>query len=533
MNDISSEQLDDLLRYFFFDLASKHRENRRRNDRLAESGLLDWAKRYLPHHFSVPPSIMHRWLGGQLDRMKTERGLKINVLAPRGAAKSTVATLAFPLRELLEKREPYVWIVSDTMSQARSHLENIKSELLENERLAQRYPDSCGKGPVWRSGAVVLRNGTAIEAYGTGQRLRGRRRKEHRPTLIVCDDLQNDNHILSLSARDKSRDWFHGTLLKAGTRTTNVMNLATALHREAIAMELLDKPGWTSRVFKAIERWPRNRSLWERWEAIYVDKERLESLHDASAFYEEHRAEMDEGAALLWPEHESLYDLMKMRAESGRTAFEREKQNSPVDPAHCEYPESYFDETIWFEKYPASIVLKAMALDPSKGRGAGIGDYSAFALVALDQSGVFYVDADLDRRPVPEIVDRGVELYEMFRPDIFGIEVNQFQELLKDDFETAFASAGMPQVALWPLQNNTSKNVRIRRLGPLLSSKRLKFKVGSTSVKTLLDQLRSFPVGDHDDGPDALEMAVRMLDELTKGPRIDDPLGSRIPLQTR
>ena len=45
---------------------------------------------------------------------------------------------------------------------------------------------------------------------------------------------------------------------------------------------------------------------------------------------EENRAAMDEGAAVLWPDVEDLYTLMCLRVESGRPAFEREKQNSPV-----------------------------------------------------------------------------------------------------------------------------------------------------------------------------------------------------------
>ncbi len=96
----------------------------------------------------------------------------------------------------------------------------------------------------------MLRNGVVIEAFGTGQRIRGRRRREHRPTLIICDDLQNDGHIRSAVQRGHSRDWFHGMLMKAGTQRTNVVNLATALHREALAMQLHETPGWTSRIFQ-------------------------------------------------------------------------------------------------------------------------------------------------------------------------------------------------------------------------------------------------------------------------------------------
>ncbi len=131
-------------------------------------------------------------MAGQLDRMTLDRGSKLNVLGPRGGAKSTVGTLAYPLREALECREPYIWIVSDTKEQGQLHLANLKAELLENPVLAAAYPDAAGRGPVWRAGAVVLRNGVTIEAFGTGQRIRGRRCRENRPTLIVCDDLHND-----------------------------------------------------------------------------------------------------------------------------------------------------------------------------------------------------------------------------------------------------------------------------------------------------------------------------------------------------
>ena len=287
--------------------------------------LLAWGRRYLPAHFSQPPSLMHRWLAAELDAMYRRRGTKLNVLGPRGGAKSTIGTLAFPLWAAIEAGEPYIWIVSDTKHQASAHLENIKSELLDNRRLAADFPEAVGRGPVWRGNAIVLRNGAAIEAFGTGQRIRGRRRRAHRPTLIVCDDLQNDGHIVSAAQRDRSRSWFHGTLLKAGTQRTNVLSLATALHRDALAMELHRSPGWTSHVFKAIQRWPDNMSLWQEWESRYADLSNIRRKRSAQAFYERHRQAMDAGAVLLWPEVEDLYALMCMRVESGRTAFEREK----------------------------------------------------------------------------------------------------------------------------------------------------------------------------------------------------------------
>ena len=196
-----------LVEIFRDELAVRHGWARRYRATLnGDAGLLAWAEHHLPAHFTRPPSQMHKWLGRHLDRMPHAHPAKLNVLGPRGAAKSTVATLAFPLRMALENREPYIWIVSDTKHQACAHLENLKTELADNPLLAAAYPQAAGRGPVWRANSIVLKNGVAIEAFGTGQRIRGRRRGAHRPSLIVCDDLQNDDHMRSAQQRQRSRD---------------------------------------------------------------------------------------------------------------------------------------------------------------------------------------------------------------------------------------------------------------------------------------------------------------------------------------
>ena len=507
------------------------RDGRRRRLRRTDApqDLLAWGRSYLPDHFTRPASAMHAWLGRQLDGMGNARACKLNVLGPRGSAKSTLVTLAYVLRAALAGAEPYIWIVSDTRHQARAHLENVKAELADNPRLALDYPEAAGRGPVWRAASAVLRNGVTIDAFGTGQRIRGRRRRQHRPTLIVCDDLQNDRHIESARARELSARWFHGTLMKAGTARTHVVNLATALHRDALAMQLCQTPGWTSCVFRAVRRWPQDMALWGQWEALYTDLENPRYRQAAREFYHAHRDAMHAGAALLWPEEEDLYTLMCMRAESGRAAFEREKQNSPVNPDLCEWPEEYFDRSAWFDAWPDNLRVKTLALDPSKGSDARRGDYSAFVMLGVDRHGILYVEADLARRPTPQIVADGVELARRFVPDAFGIEANQFQDLLGADFQAELARQGLLAVEPVMLDNRINKRVRIRRLGPLLAARRVRFKTDSPGTRLLVDQLKDFPVGDHDDGPDAMEMASRLAAALLEG-AANDGLGSRLPV---
>lgn len=496
-------------------------------------GTIAWGQHYLSWHFQRAPSKLHLWLGEQLDRLRLCRGGKVNVIGPRGAAKSTIGSLSFVLQAALEDNEPYIWIVSDTRNQALTHLENVKHELETNELLAEDYPRAVGIGPRWRASAIELRNGSIIEAYGTGQRLRGRRRGANRPTLIICDDLQNDGHIASATQRASSRDWFHGSLLKAGSQTTNLVNLATALHRDALAMQLDRTPGWTSRLFRAIETWPSRIDLWDEWERIYCNLDSAHAMEEARKFYAAHRADMDASAELLWPEEEDLYRLMRMRVEEGHTAFEREKQSCPVDPERCEWPESYFDQSqegadFWFSDWPADMQLKTMALDPSKGTDSRHGDYSAFVMLGVDQRGMIYIEADLARRPTPVMVADGVRLYRAFQPDVFGVETNQFQELLAGEITAEFRVQGLPRVVPAAITNHTNKQMRIRRLGPYLSQRRLRFHKGSASTQLLVDQLRDFPLGTYDDGPDALEMALRLAEELHREGGRDDGLGGRL-----
>ena len=77
------------------------------------------------------------------------------------------------------------------------------------------------------------------------------------------------------------------------------------------------------------------------------------------------------------------------------------------------------------------------------------------------------------------------------------------------------------QMPLYSMHNTVNKMVRIRSLTPLLAQHRLKFKRNSPGSRLLVEQLRDFPNGDHDDGPDALEMALRLTAELRAQIEID------------
>jgi predicted phage terminase large subunit-like protein len=151
--------------------------------------------------------------------------------------------------------------------------------------------------------------------------------------------------------------------------------------------------------------------------------------------------------------------------------------------------------------------------------------------LGIAADGLLYVEADLARRATPQIVADGVEWCRTFRPDALAIETNQFQDLLGHEFAAEIARQGLANISPWSIDNRVNKLVRVRRLGPYLSRRQLRFR-RTPATQLLVEQLQQFPIGDHDDGPDALEMAIRMAGELTERPAHNDGLGSRIRLSS-
>lgn len=477
-----------------------------------------WAAKYLSGYFTCAPSKFHAWLKVELNRLHNTRGQRLCVQAPRAAAKSTWSSLAYPLWCVLHGIEPYIIITSDTTGQAQMFLDAIRSELETNPLLRRDYPHLTGGGRVWRNDKIELNNGCAIEALGTGAKIRGRKNRQHRPSLILVDDPQNLEHILSPVQRERSWEWLQKDAQNAGDPDTNLLVLGTALHQACIVCRLQKTPGWRTQVFRAVIRWPDRMDLWGEWERALNDwgKEIEERERLAREFYEANRGEMDRGAEVLWPEREPLYKLMLLKATVGSAAFGSEKQNDPINPDLCEWPPDYFDHPgLWFDEWP-ELILKAEALDPSKSKDSKHGDYAAFVRLGMDRKGQLYCEADLRRCTAEMVVQLGVEEARQFRPEGLAVEVNQLQELFANEVVAEAKRQGV-DLNLWEVHNLVHKEVRIRRLGPLLEQKRIRFKSRSPGTALLVQQLQLFPFGDHDDGPDALEMAYRLLLELMRG----------------
>lgn len=169
--------------------------------------------------------------------------------------------------------------------------------------------------------------------------------------------------------------------------------------------------------------------------------------------------------------------------------------------------------TIWADDWPDRFQMSAMAIDPSKGREHG--DFAAIVFAGV-ADGKFWIDADIARMSAAAIAHSVVGMSLEHRPEIIGMESNANQDLAFGVLiEQAAEAAGVPPLPLYYYPQTENKHRRIYRLGPHMSAGNLRFRRGSEGCKVLESQLRGFPLRDvHDDGPDALEQAIGLLNEL-------------------
>lgn len=226
----------------------------------------------------------------------------------------------------------------------------------------------------------------------------------------------------------------------------------------------------------------------------------------------------------LWPERFSAIELGKIERAQGAYYWRALYQQEPSQHDSAEWPEGFFDGvTVDRRPEPDEIEFSVMTTDPSIGKTEK-SDYSAHVMVDATHDGKMVASCDIRRRDLVSLVDDGLAHCDRFQPVVWALETNGFASL--DELIKARAGARtIPMASIWQHKN---KLARIRLgVGPALEQRRLQF-VASKSTEIMLEQLRDFPLGKHDDGPDALEMAIRVVQSVLAGEHIEDLEPARV-----
>jgi predicted phage terminase large subunit-like protein len=503
---------------------SEMRKNR------GEKSLLNFAMIYLPHHVrQYRESQAHREIYALLEDAMRVRNKKIAIAAPRGFGKSTLITLVYVLYAICYAKEKFIIVISETESAARDFLEHIKHELLNNEKIAEDFPavfETMKPRPArWNAREIRTKNRIKVMTLGVHQQIRGTKYNNIRPTLIIMDDIESADSTRSAEAREKHKDWLTKCVLNVGSETTNIIFVGNIHHVESLMAEYTHPtlhPEWIKKIYRSVIQEASRGDIWDTWKNIYGFRQEYEGQSGKDAafnFYEANKDAMLEGAVVLWPERWDYYQLMIKKTEEP-IAFQSEQQNNPIDPRQQIFDVENF--SYWNSEYPSvEALLMALgndirifaACDPCLGNNPDKGDYSAIIVMAWHKltKAAYLLEADIKRRKPDETLSAILTLHERYGFEKIAMETNSGQVLLIQQLKEMARNRRV--IAIHEVLNTKNKRIRIETLQPYACQGMIKF---SKKHRLLLDQLQEFPQGKHDDGPDALQMAVELTFTSTR-----------------
>jgi predicted phage terminase large subunit-like protein len=505
---------------------------------LGQKSLMAFAKTYFGHYCKLDFAPFQVELLAYLQGATLHRGRQLAVAAPRGNAKSSLVSLIYILWSICYKKEPCILIISNTKSQSKTLLSHIRDELGKNTELQRDFPEACGfPKRKWTSNEIITRNDVNVRISSATHGIRGIRHKEERPTLVILDDVESTESVRSQEAREKLHDWFSKDILNIGSEKTNYMVIGTILHFDSLLATLTSKdkekfPGFERRVYKSVISWAANQTLWDKWTLIYYGKEFIDDKTGSDValkFFEANEIAMLEGTKVLWPEKESYYGLMVIRAEKGNFSFASEKQNEPKDLSNLSLDMNQVD---WWdensqtkedlmEQFANSLIVLG-AVDPAISR-SNRSDSTAIITAFVDSSEnqIYVVGADIGKWDLGNIVKRVCMHHNIYNYSGFIYESNAAQKWLGD------ALIDEPNCPPLESVNNTqNKEARISKLILFIQQGKVKL---SKRLTELNRQISNFPSGDHDDGIDALAMLVDMADDFSQaGPEVMEKVMGRM-----
>lgn len=458
-----------------------------------------FAEIYFSHHFPLPFGEQHDDLFAVFDAGGGAK--RVCRAEPRFHGKTTLAALIHPIRQFAYRWKRFCLMLGASMDAAEANLASIIEEVENNEALLEDFPhlrpamDQKGQLVKWTDRQLVFRSGASIIAKGMGGRMRGLKRGAHRPDLAILDDPESPENSDTFKKRKRAKRWFGGTFLGLGGSDWDVYVIGNLVHHDSVIAELLRAPSWDSKLYRA-----ENKPVRQGFRYPLGN-----TKTDGSP---------------LWPEGWPPEKLLSYRNEPnvGSLVYAREMMNDPREDADKIFDTAQF-EYFDFVKDRDLKTYDALAtfIDPAGGQKPnelkqGKKDFAAIVTAGRGGGHIDVLDVKMTKKLPDSQFDLLLDTYEEFHASLIGAEENIFKNLIKSNIEAAGKARNLFP-AIRPIHQTQNKVTRILSTQPLTENKTLRFaRHLLQTVPEYFEQWDEFPA-EHDDGPDATEGAVRLLEK--------------------
>jgi predicted phage terminase large subunit-like protein len=196
---------------------------------------------YFPHYITYELAPFHHEM---FDILQDPKNKLACIVSFRGSGKSTIITMSYSIWSILgDQKKRFVLILCRTQAQALLHMSNLKQELETNELLKSDLgPFREDRDTQWAATSLVFPSIDArITIASLEQSVRGIRHRQHRPDLIILDDIEDVTSVKTYESRNKTFDWFTREIIPLGDTHTRVIIVGNLLHDDSLVMRIKRK----------------------------------------------------------------------------------------------------------------------------------------------------------------------------------------------------------------------------------------------------------------------------------------------------
>lgn len=441
-----------------------------------KNDMMMFGKVCIPNMFSAKSPDFHYDLTKHIGNLENKQ---INIVAPRGHAKSSIVGGILPMHHLFfGEGKKLIVLVSRTQDHAVKLLGLIKDTLDYSEQCREMFGYwGQHSAKSWAKAEVELKDGSMIICKGTGQQLRGIKIGNQRPSLIIVDDPEDENNTKTSEAMEGNLRWLlQSAVPSLDPRKGRIIIVGTPQHQRCLVETLKDMKGWLNLTYKP--DFDKGFALWEDWWSIKKLKEKkseLESINRLSVFYREYMCE-------IVGDEDQLFRLEDLRYYSGKVEFDSENNAflNIIEPKS--------------KKVPINIFT---GVDPASSTKQ-TADFSVIFNIGIDPEGNRYVLPYYRNRATPlNLAEAIVDNFKKFKSEKTRIESVGYQEMLREYVIKRSEEEKIFIPGLNIKENpRTSKSRRLESLQPIFSRGKVHITV---EMQELKNELSLFPRGKHDD----------------------------------
>lgn len=368
---------------------------------------------------------------------------KVNIVCPRGFAKTTIFDLAISIWLVCYKKSTFTLLGAKREDDATQFIDSIKGVFNKNKKIISNFGKLIDKKKFKvNASEIEFTNGCYLRAMGSGTSVRGANFKGIRPTVVIADDYQDDKDVLTDEGRQKKYDNWTKQIEKVGDtavfrngkkikQATKIISIGTIIHLDCLISRLSRNKSYYTVLKQAIILKEDqtvddifDSELWRECKKLYFDDSLEDSMEAANIFYKKHKKEMQ--FKVLWPEKWDCFIDLAIPYWENRSTFMSELMNDATSIG-----EKWFKSILTKTKEEIEehkFIKTMLCVDPASTTKKK-SDFTAMVVGSLATNGFKYMrELVLDKLEFNDYCQKVVDILVMYT-DIthIYIEKNTYQ----------------------------------------------------------------------------------------------------------